>query len=254
MGKNPAFLFYPGDWVQDTRILSLRAKGAWIDLLCMMWRSTERGTVTLSWPALARLLSAHLDEAKLAIEELAEHRICDWVTDSNGNVTLINRRMVREEKQRISTRLRVKRLRNAECNAECNADVTLHSSVSVTDSVTKQKKETDKSVSSASEKSTDVEAVEWPEDVIAQELLNFLRAQKYFPTYPQGHLLAYRWWDNVSQIVGGIDIVWIEKEFAKMSNWIYHEKPHKKPTPKGLMRFIRSWLERAYEKERCRPR
>ncbi len=140
MGKNPAFLFYPGDWIQDTKMLSLRARGAWIDLLCAMWRSAARGTVTLSWAALARLLGAHPEEARLAIDELVEHRICDYVTDGNGNVTLMNRRMVREERQRNSTRLRVEKFRNAQCNNGGNSHVTPPSSVSVTDSVTDSKK------------------------------------------------------------------------------------------------------------------
>ncbi len=30
MAKLPAFQFYPGDWIQDTRALTLAAKGAWI--------------------------------------------------------------------------------------------------------------------------------------------------------------------------------------------------------------------------------
>ena len=45
-GKNmrsPAFQFYPDDYMRDTRILSLQGRGAWTDLLCIMWFSQEKG-------------------------------------------------------------------------------------------------------------------------------------------------------------------------------------------------------------------
>ena len=33
MGKDPAFLFYPGDWTGGTRLFTRHQKGAYIDLL-----------------------------------------------------------------------------------------------------------------------------------------------------------------------------------------------------------------------------
>lgn len=142
MSKLPAFQFYPGDWVQDTGPLSLAAKGAWIDLLCAMWRSQTRGTLTLSLLGYTRLIRATADQAKAAISELIDMGICDaeidgqkvknlpLVTDGNVIVTLINRRMVREEKERNSTRLRVERFRNADMKRPCNGNVTVPSSSS----------------------------------------------------------------------------------------------------------------------------
>lgn len=146
MGKNPAFQFYPGDWVQDTRALSLAAKGAWIDLLCAMWRSQTRGSLTLSMVGYSRIISATVDQTEAVITELTDLGICDSVTLCNKNVTLSNRRMQREENERISTRLRVKKFRKR----ESNADVTVLSSSSssvlpkklIQNSKSLQKKET----------------------------------------------------------------------------------------------------------------
>lgn len=125
MSKQPAFQFYPGDWVQDTRSLSLAAKGAWIDLLCAMWRSQNRGQLTLSLQGYARLIGASVEQTKAALSELIDMQVCNapgvtlplHVTESNENVTLVSRRMAREEKERKSSASRVQRWRNVKSNA-----------------------------------------------------------------------------------------------------------------------------------------
>ena len=137
MGKLPAFQFYPGDWMQDTRCISVAAKGAWIDLLCAMWRSQTRGKLSLPMLGYARLIGATVDQTETLINELIDMRICDSETNGNGNVTLINRRMSREEQERISTRCRVRKFRNAEGKRTCNENVTVPSSSSSSSSCTK---------------------------------------------------------------------------------------------------------------------
>jgi len=71
MSKAPAFQFYVGDWIQDTRILTPASRGIWADLLCFMWRSDERGKVTGTYPQLARLLSASETEIREILHELS---------------------------------------------------------------------------------------------------------------------------------------------------------------------------------------
>jgi uncharacterized protein YdaU (DUF1376 family) len=144
MGKLPAFQFYPGDWIQDTRILTPATRGIWIDILCFMWRSETRGQVAGTVSQLSRLLSCSEDEIKSSLQELNDTKCAD-VTIGNGEcnavVTIQNRRMMREEKERESTRYRVKRFRNAdvkrERNAGSNANVTVPSSSSSSSSCTK---------------------------------------------------------------------------------------------------------------------
>ena len=77
MAKMPAFQFYPGDWIQDTRILSLAAKGAWIDILCALWRSQTRGSLTLPLMGWARLFGCTADQAAAVITGLVDMQICD---------------------------------------------------------------------------------------------------------------------------------------------------------------------------------
>lgn len=147
MGKPPAFQFYVLDWMRDTRILSLAAKGAWIDLLCAMWHSETRGKLSMSIKNYSRLIGATEEKTKAVIQELIDMKICDTITlplhvmdgnenvqKCNGDVTLINRRMVKEIKERELNRLRVRKFRknrrNRECNGECNGNVTPLSSSS----------------------------------------------------------------------------------------------------------------------------
>jgi len=54
MSKAPSFQFYPGDWLKDPalRLCSPAARGVWIDLLCLMAESAERGvliTTGVAW-------------------------------------------------------------------------------------------------------------------------------------------------------------------------------------------------------------
>ncbi len=151
MGKDPAFQFYPGDWVQDTGCLSLASKGAWIDLLCAMWRSQTRGELSLPIVGYARIIRSLVDQTRAVIQELIDMGICDaingdqsvtktlHVTDCNQNITLRNRRMFREEKERESTRYRVQNFRNRQKNIDSNGNVTPLSSSSSSSSSSKYK-------------------------------------------------------------------------------------------------------------------
>ena len=108
-GKNPAFQFYPSDWSNDTWMLSLEEKGAWADILCAMWWNGDKGKITGDYEEFGRLLRVTKTHAEQIIKKLIYHKICDYHTDANQNLTLINRRMVREEKERKSNADKVKR-------------------------------------------------------------------------------------------------------------------------------------------------
>lgn len=109
--KAPASQFYFSDYMRDTRILSLQARGAWMDILCIMWFADERGRCNADVTQMKRLWGVEIDTAKAVLDEIITCKICDVETDCNGNVTLINRRMVRDENERNLTKLRVKRFR-----------------------------------------------------------------------------------------------------------------------------------------------
>lgn len=93
----PYFNFYVSDWIRDTRVLTASAKGAWIDILCAMWTSPERGTVTLHPSALARMIGLSDDGVVRVLNELTvEHQVCDRENLADGKIRLTSRRMVRD--------------------------------------------------------------------------------------------------------------------------------------------------------------
>jgi len=120
--KAPAFQFYVKDWLSDPELqcVSASSRGMWIDALCYMWGAPDRGKLTGTEQELAKLLRATNGDFAQFIDDLKRHKFAD-VTMCNNEVTLINRRMQREEKERNNTRLRVSRFRS---NADCNANVT----------------------------------------------------------------------------------------------------------------------------------
>lgn len=131
--NKPSFQFYPADWTRDTRALSPAAKGAWIDLLCEMHWSPDRGQISVDKAGLARIIGATVDHTEALIRELLARGVCEISEDQDGIVTVTNRRMRREEKERESTRSRVENYRKRKCNAK----VTSYSSSSSSSSVTK---------------------------------------------------------------------------------------------------------------------
>lgn len=130
MGKNPAAQFYWNDYLRDTRILTPAARGIWADMLGFMHYAHPRGRLTANYEEFARMLSCTQAEVEAAINEINRTKVGD-VIFCNADVTVINRRMDREEKEREANRLRVAKHRgNKPCNADGNENVTSYSSSS----------------------------------------------------------------------------------------------------------------------------
>jgi uncharacterized protein YdaU (DUF1376 family) len=116
----PFIQFYPTDHIRDTRALTLPAKGAWFEIICQLHSAEQRGRLSLTVEAWARLIGASAEETGKVIVELEELRIADISRDAgNGKVTITCRRMLRELITREQTRLRVQnyRARQAEASA-----------------------------------------------------------------------------------------------------------------------------------------
>ena len=124
MAKAPAFQFYVRDWLSDPelRLASLLSRGAWIDCLCFMWENSQRGKLTATPLKFSRLISASLDEALHFLNEINEYEFGDIEipenvtfplkeTDCNTKLTITNRRMYNDYKDRQNTRLRVRKHR-----------------------------------------------------------------------------------------------------------------------------------------------
>lgn len=142
MAKAPAFQFYVRDWLSDPQLkmASHQSKGIWIDLLCYMWEAPERGNLTGTVQEYCRMIGTTEPEFLRFLDEAKRLKFAS-VTESNGKVTLENRRMMREEKERKNNALRQSRFKsNAKSNADSNEKVTSPSSSSSSSSSSKQKK------------------------------------------------------------------------------------------------------------------
>lgn len=109
MAKMPFFKFYPHDWLYDTRVLTDSEKAVLIDLLCFMWNAPARGILTGHTQDLARMMGKEWGEFSVLLDGLQRKGILDVsqnVTKDHNDVTIENRRMVREEKERESAKLR----------------------------------------------------------------------------------------------------------------------------------------------------
>jgi len=102
----PAMQWYPDDWLEELSLksCSLAARGLWADLLNRMWKSPERGTLLKangeipSVEQIALWESRPLAEVEQALNELQREKVCSTRRDG----AIYNRRMVREEEQRLN--------------------------------------------------------------------------------------------------------------------------------------------------------
>lgn len=103
--KRPSFQFYPGDWLQDLqlRLVSVGARGLWIDMLCMMHQGSDYGYLKVNHTVildanLASVVGATIEEVKGWLSEL--EKVGSFSRDANG--CIFSRRMVRDEKIRAA--------------------------------------------------------------------------------------------------------------------------------------------------------
>ena len=97
----PAILFYTGDWLKDpaVRCCSLEARGLWIEMLCLMYESPQRGYLSLangqgvSDVQLSRMVGASSEEIKRLTDELRE---CGVFSETDKGIKY-SRRMVSDE-------------------------------------------------------------------------------------------------------------------------------------------------------------
>ncbi len=101
MSKLPALQFYVGDWRKDPGVQSLdyESRGVWLEILCLMHESEDRGKLVLNdrpmpLEALAQILG--IDQAKL--KQIVSKLEAYGVASRDESGALVNRRMCRDEK------------------------------------------------------------------------------------------------------------------------------------------------------------
>lgn len=99
MKGHPWFPFFAADWLSDPalRSVSLQARGAWIDALCLIYQTGDRGRLSLAGKPmaaqqLARALGADLREVEAILDELRAAGVCG--VDEDG--AIFSRRMRRD--------------------------------------------------------------------------------------------------------------------------------------------------------------
>src|SRR5262245_50097102 len=101
MSGFPFMKFFPRDWIADTSHLSLRTCGGWIKLICAMHFSPEYGKLDWTLDQIKIYLG---EEWEWVLKELSETRVAEvsyqGVNGVSPRVTVMSRRMIREEHQR----------------------------------------------------------------------------------------------------------------------------------------------------------
>jgi uncharacterized protein YdaU (DUF1376 family) len=95
--KLPYIPMYTGDYIKDTRDLSLEAKGAWSDMILFMWVNNSKGILTGTVDDFTRRIgSTSPEQTTRIITEIAFKKVGDVTQDDNGYITITCRRLARE--------------------------------------------------------------------------------------------------------------------------------------------------------------
>lgn len=110
--KYPCMDFAVDEWLSDPAlsICSAATRGIWVDLLCAMHKLDRCGVIAGSREQLARLGRCSAVELAHALDELKTTNTAN-VTERDGVVSLTNRRMQREARERNANKLRMQRSR-----------------------------------------------------------------------------------------------------------------------------------------------
>ena len=112
--KAPAFQFYVKDWLSDSQLqmCSCATRGIWINFLAYMWSSPYRGELEGTREDLQKLAGAAPSELRQFFDDADKYGFCDYSVTGNAIITIINRRMSREENFKLNNRLRQQKVRD----------------------------------------------------------------------------------------------------------------------------------------------
>ncbi|WP_144306985.1 hypothetical protein [Oceanidesulfovibrio marinus] len=248
MGKNPAFQFYPGDWLRDNVAgCSLAAQGLWLRMMMLMHETGGYISVTSNVhnpipPAnVARRCGCSPDEYETLLAELDAAGV---PSRTEGDV-IYSRRMVRDFEDRAKNAARVKRHRERSGNGGCNSDVT---------GDVMPMKHASSSSSSSSDKEEDVpsscgESCENRPDSPPPTPDPVLFTVQTTGPVKEWHLLR----SYLDRWLGLYPELDVEYEIRKAIAWL-EDNPRRRKTAKGMKSFITSWLSRAQDSGKGRRR
>ncbi len=143
--KQPAFMFYTGDWLKDPRLsmCSPSTRGIWIDLMCAMHELGRSGQVTGTVEQLCRICRCTAAEMTAALNEIRLTKTGE-VAERSDIVTITCRRMKREADERLAGNERVKKHRSNANVTGTKRESNAPSSYSYSSSVTEREQESEK--------------------------------------------------------------------------------------------------------------
>lgn len=101
----PFIQFYVGDYIKNTRRLTLEEKGAWTEILWYMWTHGQNGVFEGTWGDLFLVIGAQsVEECSNIFTKIAQKKVCDFQIVQNNTklcdtvVQIVNRRMHNEFK------------------------------------------------------------------------------------------------------------------------------------------------------------
>lgn len=130
MAKLPYMQFYPADYQADVRCLSMATQGAWMQILCVLWRSPKRGQRTLTMEEWGRELGCSTSELSLYLTDLEHHKVGKISRELHENVeqvTIKSLRIMRDKMKQSLALKRKQKQRDIEMSRACHAPVTRES-------------------------------------------------------------------------------------------------------------------------------
>lgn len=249
MGKAPAFQFYPNDWLGDVELqaASSSSRGIWINALCRMWHSKTKGEIHGDETMLSRILSCTKEELAVFFREAEALGFCYVSRNPNGILTLRNRRMYREEKEREANRLRQQRhYRKRQSNGQPNDSLTSPSSSSTSNNI--------------GEVITPIDNSNVGEETACAELPKGTPAPTPIPSsstfikIPLVHknkdATAEEFsvtQEMVNEWIDAFPAVLIEQELREIRQWNL-ARPKQRKTRAGIVKHITGWLAKEQDK------
>lgn len=213
MGKNPAFQFYPSDWTRDMDDQDLEIEGAWIRIICRLWWSEKRGEATKTLKEWARILRKTDKKTMKIFQILFEKHIASGSLLDNQNITIISRRIVRDNE--------ISQIRRA--SGVLGGNPKLIKTSNILDNQTVNQKPTPSSSSSSSTSN------------INNNKQKIIFKENHFINIPE--LLISKW----KQVAPGIKI---QEEIKKAELWVI-SNPDKHRSQ--WTRFLSNWMVKAQE-------
>lgn len=104
MSKQPYIPIYIGDWEQDVNTISLEAEGALLKLTFKLWKSSEKGLLTISLQQLAILCKKSEEITLKIVQELHENRVL--------NITFLEQNVFKFESRRYTKEAHISKVRS----------------------------------------------------------------------------------------------------------------------------------------------